>query len=303
MTSSVLAPRRTQAWQPVVERRRDCVTPAGAAALHELIERPGSCPDLGAPLPALWHWLAFLPRARQADLASDGHPRTGTFLPPADGRARMCAGGRVSRTGHLAVGQALHRESVVSTAVSKRGRSGELTFVTVRHEVGALDDEVSAGLREDEDLVYRMPGRCKVVRATLSGDVTPGDVDWTWGRHVAVDPTLLFRFSALTYNAHRIHYDRDYALVAGYPGLVVHGQLQAILLADAVERVHQGFATHLRFRAHAPAFDDYSLNLRARTTVDAEGRERVVAAAFSGRRLTMSLEATLGTPGGVHRPG
>ena len=295
-----------------MEERDDRVPEAAAGAMHDLLDRQGDRPTAATPLPLLWHWLAFLPQAKQADLGADGHPRTGSFLPPAHGRSRMYAGATITRTGNLRVGERLHRASTVASVVSKKGKTGELTFVTVHHDLTSHDSLDERRISEDQDIVYRDPGPTKAPSPTATGDVDPGDPDWVWGRHVAIDPTLLFRFSALTYNAHRIHYDRDYATgVEGYPGLVVHGPLQAMLLADALERLYPDrFITSFQFRAVAPAFDDYSLNLRVSTAVPVtaagwtptgeDGVERVTAAAFSARRHTMSVEATLAPPG--HRP-
>lgn len=271
-------------WQPTVESRDDVVTPAAARALHDLLDRDGDAPGAGDPLPILWHWLAFLPRARQSELGADGHPRTGGFLPPTGGRRRMYAGGSISLTGPIAVGEQLHRESVVKDVTHKSGRTGDLLFVTVDNRIAGA----RAAIDDRNDIVYKDP------TPTVTDRRTDPDVDANvlWARDVTIDPPLLFRISALTYNAHRIHYDREYATkVEGYPGLVVHGPLQAILLADAAARAFPGATvTGFTFRSMAPAFDGHPLRLRVR-----EGTEPHTAqlSAYSAGAKTMTATAVL----------
>lgn len=264
-------------WAPSVEQRQDRVSAASAAALHDLLDAPGPAPAEGAPLPPLWHWLAFRPQAAQADLAADGHPRTGTFLPPAHGRRRMFAGGRLDLRTTLYVGQELTRTSRVTGVTHKHGSTGPLTFVTVQHSlnpaqargdggVGAAGD---ADADEINDIVYREPPSAAPgpsPRRSPAGALDADDPAWTWRRDVPTDPTLLFRFSALTYNAHRIHYDRAYATgVEGYPGLVVQGPLQAVLLAELARvNLPAHRVAMFRFRSRSAAFDDGPLLLRGR---------------------------------------
>ncbi|MFF4822345.1 FAS1-like dehydratase domain-containing protein [Streptomyces sp. NPDC001312] len=263
------AMRQGTGWAPSVEQRTDWVDASSAAALHDLLDAPGPAPADGAPLPPLWHWLAFLPRAAQANLAPDGHPRTGAFLPPMPGRRRMFAGGRIDLGVPLHVGQPLARTSSVTEVTDKQGGTGPLAFVTVQHLLDPAGSDVPGQVREINDIVYREPPsggtRGAPTRAAASSSGAH-DPSWAWHRDVAIDPTLLFRFSALTYNAHRIHYDRTYATdVEGYPGLVVHGPLQAVLLAELV-RVHlpERCVTRFEFRSRAAAFDDGPLLLRGR---------------------------------------
>jgi 3-methylfumaryl-CoA hydratase len=283
----------TEGWNATVEHREDVVTDVAAGALHDLLDRDGERPGTGRALPLLWHWLAFLPRAGQRDLGADGHPRTGSFLPPTHGRSRMYAGGRVTRRGTIRVGQRIARRSTVTQVARKRGRAGELMLVTVEHRIDPAQATADVGIHEEQDLVYRS-GVLASASREATGHVADGD-GWTWAREVPIEPTLLFRFSALTYNAHRIHYDRDYATgQEGYPGLVVHGPLQAVLLADAVERAHpHHFVSSLAFRATAPAFDDHPLRIRLAATANDDGMTQVGACAFSGPRQTMSATAIL----------
>jgi 3-methylfumaryl-CoA hydratase len=273
-------------WQPAAETRDDVVTATAARALHELLDRDGSAPASGDPLPILWHWLAFLPQARQSEIGGDGHPRTGGFLPPTGGRRRMYAGGKASMTGTVRIGEPLQRFSVVSDVTTKTGRSGALLFVTVDHRISG-DGAAAGELIERADIVYKDADAAAAVR-TAATDI---DADALWACEVAIDPTMLFRFSALTYNAHRIHYDREYATGGeGYPGLVVHGPLQAVLLADAAARAFPGRTiTGFSFRSVAPAFDAHPLQLRVRQEEDGSIR----AAAYSGGVQTMTASVHL----------
>ncbi|MEZ5654108.1 MAG: acyl-CoA dehydrogenase [Burkholderiaceae bacterium] len=208
--------------------------------------------DAGQALPMPWHWMAFLPDARQSVLGEDGHPRRGGFLPPVELPRRMWAAGRLRQLAPVPVDRPLRRESEIVEVKDKDGRSGRLVFVTVRH---TIRDAAGVGLLEEwQDIVYRdapVPGQ-----AAPAGEPAPPDA--TWKRRVDPDPALLFRFSALTFNGHRIHYDRPYATsVEGYPGLVVHGPLLATLLLDGLR--HEGGVSEapawFEFRAMRPVFD------------------------------------------------
>jgi 3-methylfumaryl-CoA hydratase len=273
-------------WIPTVEHARDQVGAGAARDLHDLLDRPGSPPTVGGALPILWHWVAFTPQARQADIGQDGHPMNGRLLPPTSGRRRMYAGGKVSVTGDVHVDEPLDRTSVVSEVAEKQGKSGPLMFVTVDHEVSAQQGTIF----DRNDLVYKEP---KQENATNTAHLLLVDREWAWGRTAPIDPVILFRFSALTYNSHRIHYDRTYATdVEGYPGLVVHGPLQAILLADLVHRTFADRAiTSFTFRSNAPAFDDGPLELRARHHPESDTLE--LAAFTNEGKQTMSANATL----------
>lgn len=267
------------AWRPTTQVTQDQVSPFAVRALHDLLNQS---PPAGDTLPLLWHWLAFLPQARQNELGPDGHPHTGTFLPPAGERKRMYAGGEVTRSGQVKVGQPLTRTSIVSDHRVKQGRSGELMFVTVDHHFQGAGGEI----KERQDIVYRLPD------ALTPSPSAPNDPESQWAvvEEIPIDPVMLFRFSALTYNAHRIHYDRDYATnVEGYPGLVVHGTLQAVLLSALAERFDpQRPLCRFAFRSTAPAFDSGPLQLRLRPNQDAKSVE---LAAFNAGRQTMTATA------------
>ena len=273
-------------WTPTTEHRRDRVTAAAARSLHDLLDRSGAAPAEGERLPILWHWLAFTPQASQCDIGQDGNPTTGGFLPPTAGRRRMYAGGKVTVTGDVRIDQPLERASVVSHVAGKRGKSGALLFVTVDHEILAT----GGAIRDRNDIVYKDPQPTSTVAPVAQ---SLGDNEWTGGRTVNIDPVVLFRFSALTYNAHRLHYDRDYATKEeGYSGLVVHGPLQAILLADLAHRMFPDQAVEsFAFRSNAPAFDNSPLQLRGLSNAGATELELAV---FTGNGTqSMSARATL----------
>jgi 3-methylfumaryl-CoA hydratase len=237
---------------PGVDVETDSVHERDARALHQLLDADGPPPSDGQPLPPLWHWLAFLPSSSQRDLQVDGH----VPLPvvPGDGTwRRMFAGGRVELLGPCEIGGRLTRTRTFSEPVQKEGRSGPLVFTTVRHEITETGQVV---IVEEQDLVYRPtsdPGTAPPPVAPVEGDQDPPTADWT--RSLIPDTRLLFRFSALTYNAHRIHYDLPYAQqVEGYPELVVHGPLQAILLVELLRSVPEIVVERFSFRGRQPAF-------------------------------------------------
>jgi 3-methylfumaryl-CoA hydratase len=184
----------------------------------------------GDPLPLLWQWLYFLDWPKTQALGADGHPRDGHFLPPIPNRRRMFAGGRVAVVEPLLVGAPAVRRSEVTATMVKHGRTGEMLFVTVRSEY-RQDDAVR--LVEEQDLVYRSESGAATpfarVTEPLAVPATP------WQQEPTTHPALLFRFSALTGNAHRIHYDEAYTTgTEGFPALVVHGPLLAIYMAELV---------------------------------------------------------------------
>ncbi|MBE3001538.1 MaoC family dehydratase N-terminal domain-containing protein [Nocardiopsis sp. HNM0947] len=253
--------------EPGTVERTEVLAHAPAAALAGLlgVEEPDA--ERGS-LPLLWHWLYTLERPAQADLGADGHPVRGTVpAPPGPGRRRMWAGGRVTTHAPLRFGVPVTRRTRVLEQVDKEGRSGALTFVTVGHE---LEQDGRVAVREEQDIVYRdaagggsgmaAGGSAPAERVPRQDRtvVPPGPDEW----EIAVDPVLLFRFSALTYNGHRIHYDREYATtVEGYPGLVTHGPLQAVAMAERARALGHDATSgaELRYRLVSPLFDDEGL--------------------------------------------
>lgn len=237
------------AWLGRRESSEDQLTLAPAAALAATLDR-AEMPGEGDELPLLWHWLYFLPKVRQSELGPDGHPARGGFLPPVTLPRRMWAAGRVTVHRPLVIGSPVRRESTIASIEPKQGRSGALVFVTVRHEI---HDANGHAISEEQHIVYRDAGRGA---ASLPANPEPGA--GAWRRSVRADPILLFRYSALTFNGHRIHYDRPYAVgTEGYPGLVVHGPLIATLLVEGLHRAHPASRIReLRFRALRPLFGD-----------------------------------------------
>lgn len=228
-------------WRPEPAEIVDTIVAGPVVAMAGLLDQEVPRDEL----PALWHWLFFLERPAQSELGPDGHPRAGRFMPPIPDRRRMFAGARWTSYAPIRLGDVLRRRSALTAVSPKSGRTGELLFTTVRHEL-VRDGEV-VGV-EEQDIVYR------------SGDVAPGrpsataSPDGPWRIEMAADPVLLFRFSALTYNAHRIHYDAAYATqVEGHAGLVVHGPLLAMLLAELPRRAGCAISG-LEFRARAPLY-------------------------------------------------
>jgi 3-methylfumaryl-CoA hydratase len=226
---------------------------AFAATLNTVLE-----PTSGDLLPELWHWFYFLPLVPMAEVGPDGHPKRGGFLPPVPLDRRMWAGGRLVFHGDLRVGEAISQRSEILKVAEKEGKAGRMVFVTVRHEVSS---ERGLAIEEEQDIVYvAMPEKW------VSPPPVPAPAEVGWSEEVAVNTVLLFRFSALTFNGHRIHYDLPYATgVEKYPGLVVHGPLQAMLLMDAAKRRHPGRRpASFTFRGVRPLFHFESARLVGR---------------------------------------
>ncbi|RDE51035.1 MAG: acyl-CoA dehydrogenase [Candidatus Accumulibacter meliphilus] len=219
---------------------------AAAATLDDTTTRFAK----GSPLPPLWHWFYFLPRAAQAQLDVDGHPQRGGFMPPIPYPRRMFAGARMRFHRPLLIGQPARREAVIRDVRQKSGRSGSLAFVSV---LCRFYQEDVLCIEEEQDIVYREPGPVLARPPVIEW---PPVEDGAWSHIVTPDPKLLFRFSALTFNAHRIHYDRPYAVEEeGYPGLVVHGPLTAILLIELLRKNSLRPVASFSFRGLAPLFD------------------------------------------------
>jgi 3-methylfumaryl-CoA hydratase len=239
-------------WIGKTERSSDVITATPYAALASTLDWPAERPEAGTPLPALWHWLYFLPLYRQTEVGPDGHAQRGAFLPPVSLPRRMWAGSQFDFSRPLRVGDSVTRHSTIVDITQKQGRSGALVFVKVRHEIHRAD-EPSPALVEFHDLVYRDAPTA----AAAALKPTPAHEMPSWEREIIPDPVLLFRYSALTFNGHRIHYDRRYVTeVEGYPGLVVHGPLIATLLLDLLRReMPDANVAEFRFKAIQPLFD------------------------------------------------
>ena len=241
-----------QEWIGRQETIDDLVTPTPVAALSATLNWPSARPAEGSALPPLWHWLYFLPLAQQSEIGEDGHPRRGGFLPPVPLPRRMWAGSALQFHAPLRVGDRITRTSTIAEVTEKSGRTGSLVFVKVRHEI-RRQGESAVALTDVHDIVYRdlpQPG-------ASAPEPTKAPSDAAWEMQWTPDDVLLFRYSALTFNGHRIHYDRRYVTtVEGYPGLVVHGPLIATLLLDLVRRrAPSAVVSAFEFRAVRPTFD------------------------------------------------
>ena len=241
-------PEQLQQWVGRKESKTDIATAWPVVALAATLDRHDPEPVNGDPIPPGWHWLYFLEAKPASELGPDGHPRRGGFLPPVPLPRRMWAGGRIEFHRALKIGVALRRDSEIISVEPKQGKSGSLVFVTVRHTVYAAGDIAAV---EEHDIVYReaaRPGDSQVPGR-------PAPQSAAWRREITPDPVLLFRFSALTFNGHRIHYDLDYSRhEENYPGLIVHGPLQTILMLDLARREEVRPVKKLDYRALHPVF-------------------------------------------------
>ena len=276
------------AWIGRSETRSDLIGATPALALNATLDHPETGFVSGTPLLPLWHWLYFLPLHRQSEIGADGHAKRGGFLPPVPLPRRMWAGSQFEFRAPVRVGDVVERTSTIADVSSKEGRTGKLVFVKVRHEVrcnGAADPAIV----EFHDIVYR--------EARKPDDVEPppqrAATGAAWQREIVPDDVLLFRYSALTFNGHRIHYDRKYVTeVEGYPGLIVHGPLIATLLMDLVRRnAPQAEIASFRFKAVRPTFD---LNpFRVNGQLQDDGKTIKLWAEDHEGWLTMDAVATL----------
>ena len=255
-----------ESWVGKTEILSDDITAAPVRALSATLDRDDGAPVAGLTvLPPLWHWLYFLPKQRQSEIGPDGHPKRGGFLPPVPLPRRMWAGGRLRwlTENPLLVGDVVQRISRIESVAHKAGRTGDLLFVLVKHEV---HNSKGLALTEEHDIVYRA--------AAQPGDPVPPPVaaekGAAWQREIVPDDVLLFRYSALTFNGHRIHYDRRYVTeVEGYPGLIVHGPLIATLLVDLLRRHASGaFVKSFSFKAVRPTFDLHPFRLNGQPSAD-----------------------------------
>jgi 3-methylfumaryl-CoA hydratase len=229
-------------WVGRRQERVDFVNPSHLAAWNATLDRDDPFPREGDVVPPSFHWTLFHPLARQSELGKDGHPKRGGFLPPVPLPRRMWAGSRLRFLEPLRVGDRVEQVSVVDRVEEKRGRAGALVFVTVRHTVSVRG---ATAIEEEQDIVYREAPKPGADAREQAAEPAP---QGAWRRQIVPDDVLLFRYSALTFNGHRIHYDRRYVTSEeGYAGLVVHGPLIATLLLDLLRRSLPA-ATVERFR-------------------------------------------------------
>ncbi|MBK9082592.1 MAG: MaoC family dehydratase N-terminal domain-containing protein [Rhizobiales bacterium] len=268
-------------WEGRAETARDTLTPWLVAAYRATLDMADASLDPGAPAPQGVHWCLALPTVRSSELGSDGHAARGGFLPPVPLPRRMWAGGRVRFSDDLRIGDEVTRRSTVKSVEMKEGRTGRLVFVVVEHRV-----ETARGLAitEEHDIVYRGLEAPAVRPTGQTKAAEPADAT----RSIDPSAPLLFRYSALTFNGHRIHYDRKYTMeTEGYPGLIVHGPLQATLLIGLGAELAGRPLARFDFRATKPLFDLAPFTISGRR---AETGFALWAADAAGER-TMSAEA------------
>jgi len=287
MTADTVEIDGLQGWVGRSESARDLVTASALAGLSAALDRADPYPAPGtAALPGA-HWLFFHPHARQSELDITGHSSSGEFLPPAPLPRRMWAGGRLRFHRPLRVGQAIERVSTIRDITVKQGRSGMLVFVLVHHAITGPD---GLAVEEEHDIVYReAAGPDEKPRPP---QMAPDGAVWT--RTVAPDASLLFRFSALTFNASRIHYDYRYVTeVEGYPGLIVNARMVAIMLLAMCRTERPDDAlTGFDFRFMRPLFDTAPFTLAGRVGDDAATAS--LWAANAEGHLSMTAEARFG---------
>ena len=222
----------------------------------------------GVDLPALWHWLFFLEQAPQSQVAADGHAQKGNFLPAVPLPRRMWAGSRFKFHHPLLIDQQVQRVSTIKSIDAKQGKSGDLVFVCVQHE---LSNDAGVAIEEEHDIVYRSnPPLADISQPLAEGK--PAPQARSFSKEINPDPVLLFRYSALTFNGHRIHYDRNYVTeVEGYPGLIVHGPLLASLLVELLHDYQpDSRLKEFEFKAIRPVFDLNKFSVCGHASSDGE---------------------------------
>ena len=266
---------RLKEWVGKTETMTDVATAWPVKALAATFDRRDPEPRDGEEIPLGWHWLYFLEAKPASELGHDGHPQRGGFLPPVPLPRRMWAGGRLDFRRPLRVGEALQRDSEILGVEPKHGKSGSLVFVTVRHTVRAAGE---IAVVEEHDIVYR--DAAKPGDPAPQGKAAPASPQWR--RELTPDPVLLFRFSALTFNGHRIHYDSDYVKnEEHYPERIVHGPMQTLLLLDICRRSEARPVRKLDYRAQHPVFSGERMTVNGNLSGD-RGKAEVWTANAAG---------------------
>lgn len=269
-------------WSGRTQEQSDVLTTALLARFRATIDSN----DRGDIAPQGIHWCLCLPDAATGELGEDGHPRKGGWLPPIPLPRRMWASSKVTFHAPIRAGEIIARRSTIANITEKTGSSGSLVFVDIDHDTFAEDSPV---VSERQTLVYREASTTLPTPRPI--DTSPDFSDWQWHKSVTPSEALLFRYSALTFNSHRIHYDAPYAVEAEhYRGLVVHGPLTATLLLDlAGQSLGTNQLKQFSFRGHSPAFAGEPLYLVGKS----DGIAITLAALGSDRRIVMSAEARL----------
>jgi 3-methylfumaryl-CoA hydratase len=273
--------------QPWLGRKRvehDTASPTQAMAMAALLDLDPAAFHAGAALPEFWHWIYFRAAVPRSQLGVDGHERRGNFMPPVDLPRRMWAGGRLRFVKPIILGEDITRSSEIIAIDRKQGRSGTIVLVTVRH---VINGGTGKCVEEEQDVVYvetPKPGQ-----STRQSPPLPPDTDWQ--ERFLPDAVTLFRYSALMFNAHRIHYDYPFTTeVEGYRGILVHGPLTALLLLEAAKRHLRRAPLSYRYRGLAPLFNDEPITLAGKNKNG--GRETEIWAAGPDGRIAMEAEAS-----------
>ena len=272
-----------EAWVGKCETVADVITPWPIIALSATLDRDDPQPKDGDPVPPGWHWIYFLEAKRARELGHDGHPKRGGFLPPVALPRRMWAGGRIEFIQPIRIGTAVQRKSEILSVERKQGASGELVFVTVRHVISGAE---GPAICEEHDIVYRSAAR--------PGDPPPktkaAPARATWHHALTADAVILFRYSALTFNGHRIHYDLDYVRQEeNYPGLIVHGPLQTTLLLELCRNHDQRPIRRFDYRALHPVFHTERFTVNG--ILSADGTSASLWTANAAGNVAMSATA------------
>ena len=254
-----------QDWIGKTEERNDLLTAFPANAMAATLNHEQINYSANKNLPPLWHWLFFLPIFKLSEAGYDGHAALGDFLPPVKLPRRMWAGSRIQFLEPLKIGHEYKKTSTIKNVMAKSGRSGELVFVTVSHEVS---NGPSICINEEHDIVYRE----KATTNSEAPKLVEAPQKFDFSIDINPDPVLLFRYSALTFNGHRIHYDYPFCTeTEGYDGLVVHGPLLATLLLDGLaSQKPDAVVQNFEFRAMAPVFDNMNFKIRGIETEPTE---------------------------------
>ncbi|MGH3518525.1 MAG: FAS1-like dehydratase domain-containing protein [Haloechinothrix sp.] len=294
-------------WEPHTITTEEVVEHGPVVALSALFDDGIPAPAIGDDLPPLWHWVALSRWPRSSSLDVDGHPARGSFLPPIDLPRRMFAGGGVVFHSGLRIGSAVRRESTVESVTEKDGRSGRLVVVVVESQL--FDEHGALAVEETQDFIYRDAGAVGSTEASAkeaAPDLAPVGAplrragEWTWD--FATDPTLLMRFSAASSNPHRIHYDWPYATrVEGYPGLVVHGPLMTLALAEVLRlEQHPARVARLRHRNRKPLFCGQPAQLRRAEEATPDAVTLGLFGPDAGPHTTLTIEFDSSQKGSSH---
>lgn len=278
-TSASLAHLRD--WVGRSESISETLAPAQVAKLAATLDL-GAVPAVGDPLPPLWHWIFFSHVAPASEIGPDGHPKRGGFLPPVPLPRRMWAASRLTFEKPLYVGEMARRRAEIANVEIKDGRSGVLVFVTIRYQISGDRGGV---IEEENTVVYRAGAASATATAAEAAPVSS-----LWQQQIFPDPVLLFRYSAVTFNGHRIHYDYPYVTgTEGYPGLVVHGPLTATLLAEHLRAHWPASPVRLTIRARSPLFAPDPFTVHGAPGTD--GKTVALWAANAAGGLAMTMEA------------